>query len=265
MDLRPDWYAGEAKGDDDAVIVLRGRERYEPASNQTNLLWLVSHPDEVSDSELETFDHVFVASESYADRLASKLSVPISSLLQCSDPAIFHPPAASKDTDAEILFVGNSRGEMRQVVADAIAQNLPVSIFGQGWGKFLSPERISGRHIRNEKLHKHYGRAKIVLSDQWPDMEREGFIPNRIFDVALSGGFIISKDFKGSELLGDDLVTYRTPEELGELCRKWLSSDVERLAAAERLRRHVLASHTFSHRAREFVAKIMEIRKARGA
>ena len=140
---------------------------------------------------------------------------------------------------------------------------LPVTIYGYSWGKFLPPEQIAGRHIPYERLHEHYGRAKIVLNDQWPDMEREGLVPNRIFDVALSGGFVISRDFRGSEFFGDDLVTYRAPEELGELCRKWLSSDAERKATAERLRQRVLGSCTLSHRASELLAVISELHKAR--
>jgi hypothetical protein len=259
VDLRPDWYSQNDLSDH-AVIVIRGREKYEPASNQINLLWLISHPDEVADSELHKFDHVFVGSESYAGSLASRLSVPVSPFLQCSDPKIFHPLSARMTGGAEILFIGNTRGDMRQVVADAIAENLPISIYGRGWHKFLPPERIAGKHIRNEKLFKHYGRAKIVLNDHWPDMEREGFISNRIFDVALSGGFVISRDFKGSDVFGGDLVTYRSAKELGELCRKWLKSDVSRRTMAKRLRQRVLTSHTFSHRVANLVAVIHELR-----
>lgn len=263
VDLRPDWYSSVAPGDD-AVIVLRGREKYEPVPSQTNLLWLISHPDEASDSELETFDHVFVASESYAIALASRLAIPVSPLLQCSDPEIFHPPAPSSDAPlTAILFVGNTRGEMRHVIADAIAENLPVTIYGHGWAKFLPPDWIAGRHIPNERLHEHYGRAKIVLNDQWPDMEREGFISNRIFDVALSGGFVISRDFKGSEFFEGDLVTYYACKELRKLCDYWLGADAQRQITAERLRQRVLTSCTFSHRASALIAVINAFQASR--
>ena len=262
VDLRPDWFSSESFRDD-AVIVLRGLEKYEPLGSQINLVWVISHPDKVSDSELEAFDHVFVASESYARTLALRLNVPVSPLFQCSDPGTFYPPTTlSEPHGLDVLFVGNARGAIRPAVADAIAQNLTVSIYGHGWDKFLPPKRILGKHILNGVLHKYYAQAKIVLNDQWPDMEREGFITNRIFDVALSGGFVISKDFKGSELFEGDLVTYRTSAELAELCDTWLRADFERRRLAEKLRQRTLRSFTFLQRAIEIVAAIDALREA---
>ena len=81
VDLRQDWYHPRTLSDD-VAIVLRGQIRYRPMASQINLLWLISHPDDARESELETFDHVFVASESYAKSLAERLSVPASQLLQ---------------------------------------------------------------------------------------------------------------------------------------------------------------------------------------
>ena len=261
VDLRPDWFSSESFRDD-AVIVIRGLEKYEPVQRQINLVWLISHPDKVSDAELGSFDHVFVASESYARALALRLKVPVTRLLQCSDPGTFYPPATlSEPSGPDVLFVGNARRSMRPAVADAIAQNIAVSIYGHGWGNFFPPERISGKHIPNEVLHEYYAHAKIVLNDQWPDMEREGFITNRIFDVALSGGFVISKDFKGSELFEGDLVTYRTSAELPELCNTWLRADGERRQLADRMRQRTLRSFTFSQRAIEIVAAIDALRE----
>ena len=154
---------------------------------------------------------------------------------------------------------------MRAVVADAVAENLPVSIFGMGWKKFLPPEQIVRRHIPNKVLHKYYGLAKIVLNDHWPDMEREGFVSNRIFDVALSGGFVISKNFEGSETFGGDLITYGSAEELSKLCRKWLQSESERKTMSKRLRQRVLAAHTFSHRAAALIDVIVQLQRYRNA
>lgn len=263
VDLRPDWYSSEASRDE-VVVVLRGREKYEINSRQINLLWLISHPDIVCDTELEKFDYVFVASSSYSCTLASRLKVPVGELLQCSDNAVFYPPATNETAySTEVLFVGNSRGEMRPAVADALAQKLPLSIFGHGWAKFLPADQIQAAHIPNSLLHKYYAHAKIVLNDQWPDMEREGFISNRIFDVALSGGFAISKDFKGADFFGEDLVTYRTPDELGELCRYYLTHEAERKEKAERMRQRTLSFYTFLHRARVMAEVTSNIRQTK--
>ena len=265
VDLRQDWYHPRTLSDD-VAIVLRGQIRYRPMASQINLLWLISHPDDARESELETFDHVFVASESYAKSLAERLSVPASQLLQCSDPDSFHPPSEPNGSlKHDLLFVGNTRGEMRQVIADAISKQLPVSIFGSGWEKFLPPSRVAGSHIPNHILHEYYAGAKVTLNDQWPDMEREGFLSNRIFDIALSGGFVISRDFKGSDIFGHELVTYRDADDLDQQCRNWLKADTRRRELAERLRQRVLAFHTFSHRAAEIIKVIEALHSRRNA
>jgi spore maturation protein CgeB len=88
-----------------------------------------------------------------------------------------------------------------------------------------------------------------VLNDHWPDMRAQGFVSNRIFDVGLSGGFVISDTFAGAELFKDCIVTYETPAELRELCQRWLADEKGRRAVATRLRDRVLSRHTFDHRA----------------
>ncbi len=64
IDCMDEWYSELALGDD-AVIVLRGLDEYEPRPGQVNLMWLISHPDLVNTAELLSYDHVFVASESF--------------------------------------------------------------------------------------------------------------------------------------------------------------------------------------------------------
>ena len=61
--------------------------------------------------------HAWQGSPRYAAELAGRLAVPVTSMLQCSDPDVFFPaPPASPDEVHELLFVGNSRGERRWVL-----------------------------------------------------------------------------------------------------------------------------------------------------
>ncbi|CAI2716985.1 glycosyltransferase family protein [Nitrospina watsonii] len=248
IDLLPEWTATQSLADD-VTIVFRGRSAYAPSSHQVNICWLISHPDEVLDEELEQYDHVFVASLSYAKKLATRIGTPVTPLLQCSDPDVFHPPAAPQPDIPDLLFVGNSRRQRRKVVYDALAENLPIAVYGRDWEELIDSSVVRGQHINNEELHTYYGSARIVLNDHWPDMAENGFISNRIFDVALSGGFVISDEFTGSELFGDAIVTYDKASQLRKLCEEWLTDDQRRVAIAARLREIVLAEHTVDHRA----------------
>ena len=249
IDLRPNWNVAQTR-QEDVAIVLRGRIAYSPAAGQINICWLICHPDQVTDVELEQYDHVFVASTGYAETLATRLATLVTPLLQCSDPNIFHLPMERPSEAIDLLFVGNSRGVVRKIVADALSENLPIVIYGENWDGRIDPRVIRGRHIKNSELHVHYGSAKIVLNDHWPEMAANGFVSNRIFDAGLSGAFVISDNFVGAELLKDCIITYETPLELRQLCEHWLLNDAGRREVAMRLRNRVLSLHTFDHRAR---------------
>lgn len=259
IDLLDEWYERRALGDD-VVIVLRGLSEYDPSPDQINLCWLISHPTKVTDGELENYDHVFVASETYAERLAARISKPVTTLLQCSDPYVFHPVSNSNIGDAaDLLFVGNSRRQRRKIVDDALEAELPIEIYGREWDGIIDSSLVRGELIENHDLHAYYGKAKIVLNDHWPDMAANGFVSNRLFDVALSGGFAISDNFAGKELFGDAVVTYGEPHELREQCAKWLADDEGRKAKAEAFREIVLNAHTFDHRAAELHRVISDL------
>jgi lipopolysaccharide biosynthesis regulator YciM len=262
VDLRPAWYTQNVV--DDVAIVLRGLSAYIPSSNQINVCWLISHPDLVMDRELEYYDHVFVASSSYAETLRNRISAPVDALLQCSDPNVFRPTAIPPSVPvADLLFVGNARGQRRKIVFDAIAKNLPIAVYGQGWNYLIDQSYFRGENIKNDELYHHYGAAKIVLNDHWPDMAAKGFVSNRIFDAALSGAFVISDSFNGSELFEHAIVTYETPEELRDLCDQWMCDDEARRALSSRLHALVLRGHTFDHRAAVLDAVIRSLHRSR--
>ncbi|MEM9305210.1 MAG: glycosyltransferase, partial [Pseudomonadota bacterium] len=88
LDFLPEWRR-PAAATDDVVLVLRGLSTYEPRPGQVNLMWNISHPDQVADDEYEAYDHVFVASASHAAALSERLDVAVSPLLQCTDATVF--------------------------------------------------------------------------------------------------------------------------------------------------------------------------------
>ena len=53
-----------------------------------------------------------------------------------------------------------------------------------------------------------------MLNDHWQDMAEEGFLSNRVFDVAMAGGFVISDTVAGAEVFEGLLSMFDTPEEL---------------------------------------------------
>jgi spore maturation protein CgeB len=263
IDDLPDWYGGLTAGDD-VVIVLRGLSRYRPSPGALNLMWLISHPDEVSLAEMQGYDHVFVASRPYAGKLEARLGRRVSTLLQATDPDLFKPLAAAEraagPAAGAVLFVGNTRGQRRAMVERVEAAGHPVRVYGQGWSGMVPADRIAGTHIPNDALSAHYASADIVLNDHWPDMAAEGFLSNRLFDAAAAGATILSDPAEGIEdVFGDLVATAATPAEVDAAIRR-LGGDRRRAARAKALRAVVLAEHTFDHRATTILAKIAELR-----
>lgn len=248
IDLLYEWYDPPTLSDD-VVLVLRGLSRYEPNPRHVNLMWNISHPDEVEDEEYEGYDHVFVASVSAAREL-SRLRVPVSPLLQCTDPSLFKPAADTNAPCEEVLFVGNSRRQYRPIVMDAIAAGLPLAIYGGGWENLVPGRYIRGAHIENTELHAYYRAAGVVLNDHWADMRMTGFLSNRLFDAAASGAILISDPAVGmTEVFGDAIRTYTTVAELAEMVNGLLADPEQARRRALALSDRVRAEHSFERRA----------------
>lgn len=293
IDLLPDWYTGLGAGDD-VVLVLRGLSVYQPEPMAINLMWMISHPDEVSLAECRGYDHVFVASEPYAQRLAVRLGDQVSTLLQCTDPELFHPlsPQDSRENSQEdsqrdsqleggspdatpldgdpgdtaevgdVIFVGNSRGQRREVVQYALDAGIDFSVYGGQWENMLPPSRLKARHVPNRELHRYYAGAEVVLNDHWPDMRSEGFISNRIFDAGACGAAILSDDMPACrELFGDALSYYDSPASMAAAVQALKDDAPGRRARGEKLAELVRENHTFDHRADTILATVAVLMK----
>lgn len=241
----------------DVVLVLRGLKRYKPKQHQYNIMWNISHPDLVTIEEYNEYDHVFIASDNWANELKNKLNVPVESLLQCTDPELFYFEH-SEDYKHDLLFVGNSRRVFRKIIKDLLPTDKDFGLYGGLWDQFIDKKYINGPYIPNEDLHKAYSSCKILLNDHWPDMAEKGFLSNRLFDGFASGAFIISDEINGAEeIFGNVLVTYSDAEGLHELIDYYLTHDLERIKIVEKGREIVLASHTFAKRV-EHILKVIE-------
>ena len=242
---------------DDVVLVLRGLNGVEPRGDAIWLLWVISHPELVLAPECEGYAAVFAASAHWS-RAGELGAVP---LLQATDPARFSPTAAAPDSGAPVLFVGSTRGEFRPMVRDALACGIDVTVYGVGWDAYLPAERIRGEFLPNASLPAAYASAGVVLNDHWPDMAREGFLSNRLFDAVASGARVVSDPATGlAEVFGDAVRVATTPDELRALLTgdrdAVLPGRADRLAAAGRIAR----DHSFLARARTLIEQVERLR-----
>lgn len=251
------WYKPSASLDD-VVLVLRGLERYRPGPDHVNLQWVISHPDDITEEEWGEFDHSFVASA--RTPRARRTRSPVEQLLQATDTGRFKVGASEPELGHDVLFVGNSRWRMRPVVQAALAADLPLSVYGDGWAGLLPDDVLRGERIPNRTLARYYRSAGVMLNDHWEDMRREAFLSNRLFDAAACGARVVSDPIDGlDEVFGGVVSTYGRPKDLGALVRRILAQPGADQGPRLELARHIRDEHSFAVRARRLVSVAQEL------
>jgi glycosyltransferase involved in cell wall biosynthesis len=253
----------EAREQDDVVVVLRGLRRVVPRRGAaTWLLWVISHPELVEADEPAQYDAVFAASAHWGRAQSDEFGIPVTPLLQATNPHRFRPQAAEPDTGAPVLFVGSTRGEYRPAVRAVVEAGLDLDVFGVGWEQFLPPERIRGEFLANTDLPAAYAAAGIVLNDHWPDMAREGFLSNRLFDAAACGTRVLTDRATGlTDVFGDGLRTYADERDLVALLRRPREAVFPDRSARLALAKQVADHHSFDARAADLIARARELRR----
>ena len=242
------------------TLVLRGTKPYFPLAipGKKFIQWNISHPDDVPIEEYNLYDYVFFASERLYQKISGRIRPASDYMLQCTDPEVM----LAQDTPEkkyELLFIGNSRGIYRRILADLLPTTHELTVYGNGWDS-IAPVKpyVVEKYLDNTKVGQAYHDAKILLNDHWDDMRKTGIVSNRIFDALAAGAFVISDYLPEiDELFDGAVVMYETKEELQEKIDYYLAHPDLRRELAEKGKRIILDHHTFRHR----VDKILSVMK----
>ena len=254
---------GPASRFDDVVLSLRGLEPVPAIPGKINVLWVISHPDDVTAEDLTGFDLVYAASESWAEHMSEVTGRPVHALLQATDTRL-RDVTSPIGRDGRPVFVGSTNPKRpRQVVLDAVGAGVEPDVHGQGWaGTPAEPFWRSG-YVANDQLMTLYRTHGVVIADHWGDMAREGFLANRLFDAVASGARVVSDPVPGLEVFEGAVQAYTSREDLAALCgpagRDRFPDDDEMVRIADR----IAAEHSFDKRAEQLLAAVTEIRAKR--
>ena len=236
------------------VITLRGLCRYFPTMEHVNILWNISHPNDIQLDEYDEYDIAYISSILWADYLKKRLRVRVETLMQCTNLNLYTNNENITE-NFDILFVGNSRGIYRKVISDLLPTKWNVAIYGKGWEPFVDKKYIKGQLIPNKMLKCYYKNSKILLNDHWHDMKEKGFISNRIFDGLAAGAFVISDNVNGiNNILKGCVVTYNNRKDLHEKVDYYMTHPIERAEIAQKGHKVVLKYHTFTNRVRKILS-----------
>jgi O-antigen biosynthesis protein len=237
----------------DVVLHLKGLSRHFPKSGQTNVLWCISHPAELTGEECDGYDLVCVASAPFAETLRERTATPVVVLEQATDPAVFFKdPDPDPANHHDLVYVANSRGVLRPMMRDLLPTGFDLAVYGANWDGLIDTRYVVAEHVPNDQLRRVYSSAKVVLADHWDDMREHGFVSNRIYDALACGACVVSDDVAGlSERFGGAVSTYRTRDELHDL--------VAHLLAGERVHGTVSAEDTFAARVDSLLAAVASV------
>lgn len=250
--------------DADLVVQMRGLNQYAPKPGHLNVMWIISHPDDVDMDECERFDLVLAASEPFAEELSGKLGVPVRPLLQATNTEKFRPVDPDPDLRCAVLFVGGSRKQYRPAVMWTVELGAPLHVYGSNWEGLIPDGILRGTYFPNERLRDLYRSADVILNDHWPDMSAHGFLSNRLFDILACGGFVISDPVDGMErVFGDTVPTFTSKEDLAAILRRFGDDAEARARLAERGMELVRRDHSFDVRAQQLVSLVDERLRAR--
>ncbi|MBA2372261.1 MAG: glycosyltransferase family 1 protein [Chloroflexi bacterium] len=149
----------------------------------------------------------------------------------------------------DVTFVGQPYGNRRATVRRLCTAGFDVHSWGYGWK--------SGR-LEHAEMVQVFGSSRINLnlSNAWRERlwrrrPAVGQIKARIFEIAGSGGFVLTE--RAPHLadyfeLEHELSTFSDEDELVEKVAYWLANEEERRSVADAGYRRVMSEHTYDHR-----------------
>lgn len=256
--VRHDWYGPHAERCD-VVIHLRGLARRQPRRGQTNVLWIISHPERVTAAECDGYDVIAVASEPHAARLSGELGRPVHHVAQGADTDTFRLGHRESSLCDHVVSVGNARWPRRNAPRWLVRNGQPFRLTGSNWHGLPEATMLAEPFLANRDLNRLYRSAHVLVADHHGSMRTGGFIANRIYDALAAGGCVISDDVDGLEaVFGDVVPTYDGPEQLAAQLATLAEDPHRREQLSAEGRRLVLANHTLDHRVAELLALVTE-------
>jgi spore maturation protein CgeB len=194
------------------------------------------------------------------EALGARQCVPIYNAL---DPSTHHPVPPDPRFECDLGFLGNRLPDREARVEEFFlraASLLPYGRFllgGSGWADKPMPGNVSAiGHVYTHEHNAFNCTPRAVLNVNRESMARYGFSPpTRVFEAAGARACIITDEWVGIELFlepGEEILVARDGEAVAHALEA-LTPERAR-AMGDAAYRHILAEHTYAHRAAQLEA-----------
>jgi len=206
------------------------------------------------------YDHVFVYDRYYVEKMLEMGINSVSYLPLAADDEIYRKADLTREEKEkygyDVCFVGMPY-ENRIDILNSL-EGFNVGVFGDLWERYK--DKIDGDYFKGkasgDTVQKIYGASKIVLNINHPQSKYG--VNTRTFEIPACEAFGIFDHIEGIEDLfdiGEEIVCYRSTDELKSLIRYYLDHPEERDAIVRKGHKRVMQEHTWFDR----VKKIIEV------
>jgi spore maturation protein CgeB len=189
------------------------------------------------------------------------------------DPETHHPVLRRDEYACDLSFLGNRLPDREKRVEEFLlkpAELLPSRKFvlgGAGWDTKPMPSNVMvAGHVGSNVHNAFFCSALATLNINRDSMARFGFSPaTRIFEAAGAGACIISDSWDGIEQFlepDQQILLAHNGQEVAEILDRLTPDKAQRIGQAARA--HILANHTYAHRARQF-SEVLDLSASREA
>lgn len=245
---RDAWYS--LPHDLDAVVVLLDTYdiRRVARPGLTTVAWVrnwgarwANHP------WFDDYDVVLASSGHMADRLRETTRhARVEVLPLATNPERFRPRSSSS---RQVVLPANHWGHDRGV--EELVSAVPdLHLLGKGWDGNEAVSSAWRGHVEYTELPAVYAEALLVVDRAAGHTRDDRSVNARVFDALAAGTLVATDQIEGvRELFGEDVPTYRTPDELAELVAQVRRDPHAFIERTQRLRDQVLTQHTYAVRA----------------
>ncbi len=206
--------------------------------------------------------HYFFVKDSYVHDILRRAGLKnVFYLPQCTDPDV-HRPIELNDAD-KIMFsnklslIGSMYPYREKFIEQLI--DFKPAIWGRGWSNSKNQEIVKlykGKDIRGTQKVKAICGSLISLNPHHPINDING-VNRRTYDIAACKGFQLAdvkQDMNNILKINDEIVCYKTIEQLRKLIKYYIDHPDERKQIAESAFNRVTKEHTYFNRAQEILA-----------